>query len=236
MPLANRIALVTGAAKGIGKAITVALIKTGARPVLLDIDTPGLIETVNDLEKSTGVVCPSFTADVGSREAVEQVVRKIETSVGPIDILVNNAGIWRWTPLLDMDEATWDNIFSVNVKGVLFCTQAVGRWMVVRRRGKIVNIASMAGFGGGLQWGAYCASKAAVISLTQTTAIELRPFNVQVNAVCPGATDTGLADYIERMMPGTRFERHRPEDVAARVIDLVDPFEQDRSGEIIKMK
>ena len=237
MSLQGRSALVTGAAQGIGKAIALALSEAGAQVALLDIDGNRVNQTGREIGARAGRKTWTGVVDVRDREAVDRAIDEVTGSVGKIDILVNNAGIWRKTPILHVEEDLWDQVFAINVKGVLFCVQAVGRDMVRRKCGKIVNIASTAGFGGGVDWGAYCASKAAVISLTQTMAAEWAPYNIQVNAVCPGATDTALTKYIEQMIPGEQFDwMHQPKDVAEETLALVDPFSQTRTGEIVRMK
>lgn len=236
MNLEGRTAMVTGGAAGIGLAVARALAAEGAAVALLDQDGDGARTRASEIKSYGGVEALGVDADVRCPEEIRAAVDRTERELGPVDILVNNTGIWRRTPILSVEESLWDDIFAVNVKGVLHCSQTVGARMVQRRRGKIVVIASMAAFGGGNEWGAYCASKAAAVSLTQTLADELGPFGVHVNAVCPGATDTELARQIIREQPGTTFEYHQPEDVAAEVLDLVIPFSQTRTGQIVRMK
>ena len=231
MRLKRRIAVVTGAAQGIGRAIAQRLSGAGAVLALLDKDGPMLEETAR-LESASAWVC-----NVSQRDQVLAAIEQITTTVGPIDILVNNAGIWRHTPVQEVGEDQWNEVFDVNVKGVLWCSQAVASGMVRRRTGKIVNIASVAGFAGNDNWSAYCASKAAALSLTLALSNALAGANVQVNAVCPGATQTRLLEYISQTELGSTFDWvHSPGEVAEEVLKLVCPFEQTRTGQVIAMK
>ena len=230
--LRGRVAVVTGAAQGIGRAVAQRFAAEGAAVALLDLDGKRAAETADSLTAASAWQC-----DVRSRERVADVLQEVHTDMGPVDILVNCAGIWRHTPVLNVTDAEWDEVLGVNLKGTLICAQAVAPGMLGRRSGKIVNIASMAGFGGTANWSAYCASKTAVNSLTLSLAEELKAHNVHVNSVCPGATQTPMTDYIARIEPATAFDRvHRPEEVAQAVLRLVSPFEQTTTGSIVPMK
>ena len=236
MNLEGRAAIITGGAAGIGLAISKALAAEGANVALFDRDEESARTRASAISSSGGGQALGIRVDVRCPEEIRAGVDRTERELGPADILVNNAGIWRRTPILSVEEPLWDDVFAVNVKGVLRCSQIVGARMAERQHGKIVVIASMAAFGGGNEWGAYCASKAAAVSLTQTLADELGPFGVQANVICPGATDTELARQIIREQPGTTFQYHQPEEIAAEVLDLVIPFSQTRTGEIGRMK
>ena len=232
MSVQGRVALVSGAAQGIGRAIAVRLAAAGAFVALLDRDGEGVEAAAAELKGATAWVC-----DVRDSQEVRATVKRIFRACGPIDLLINNAGIWRHTPVLQVDEARWDEVFAVNVKGILFCSQAVAGGMVWRGAGKIVNIASVAGFGGSADWSAYCASKAAAISLSLGLARELEEQNVQVNVICPGATQTALLESIRREEPGAGFDWvHEPREVAREVIKLVVPFDQAVTGRVVAMK
>ena len=196
MDLKDRLAVITGAGRGIGQATAYALATHGATVALLDQDGETAQRAAAPLPAAT-----AWTCDVADRQQVAQTFHRIADALGPIHILVNNAGIWRPTPVLEAAEADWDRVFAVNVKGMLFCSQAVALGMVARREGKIVNIASVAGFGGSANWSAYCAAKAAAISLTLALADALDLHDIQVNAVCPGATRTALLEAIEHAEP-----------------------------------
>lgn len=232
MSLRGRTALITGAARGIGRAIAGRLATAGASLALVDVDGEGAAAAAAELGAVTAWSC-----DVRDLEAVEGVASQVGAELGSIDILINNAGIWRHTPVLEVDEAQWDEVFEVNVKGLLFCCQAVAEGMIQRQAGKIVNIASVAGFGGSDSWSAYCASKSAAISLTLGLAEALKEDNVQVHAICPGATRTALLERIQQAQPGSRFDWvHDPEEVAEEVIKLLVPFDQTATGRVVAMK
>lgn len=228
-PLEGRTAIITGAARGIGYAVAERFTDAGATCVLLDVDRISLKAATTRI---TGA--DSWPCDVADRDQVLDTIAAIEADHGAIDILVNNAGIWRHTPVLDVSETEWDHIQSVNTKSILFCSQAVAPGMRHRGSGKIVNIASQAGFTGSSPWSAYSASKAATISLTLSLANALSPYGVHVNAVCPGAVETALTDQIRRDEPGSAFEHAlSPSVVAGTVLQLVSPFHETTGGRII---
>ena len=230
--LQGRVAVVTGAARGIGRAVAGRLAEEGASVAVLDLDGGRASQAAGQLRAASAWAC-----DVRSFRIVKRTMEEVESTLGPVDVLINNAGIWRHTPLLEAGEGLWDEVYAVNVKGVLFCCQAIAPSMVERKLGKIVNIASVAGFGGTVYWGAYSASKSAVISLTQSFAEEPRPHNVQVNAVCPGATQTPMLEYIAETEAGSGFGLvHSPEEVAEEVYKLVWPFGQITTGSVVPMK
>lgn len=234
MELTNRVALVTGAAKGIGKASAEALAQAGADVALLDIDVVAAQATAREIQDRAGRRTLAVRADVMVRAEFDEAVADVFRTLGRLDVLVNNAGVWSYGLLSDVAEDEWDRVFAVNLKGVLFGTQAAAPSMKKQRSGKIVNIASAAGLGPAPDWSAYCISKAAVIMLTQVAAKELAPFDVQVNVVCPGATDTDLTQGITEQT-GQQFPHAMPpERVAAAVLKLVSPFEQATTGTVVK--
>jgi NAD(P)-dependent dehydrogenase (short-subunit alcohol dehydrogenase family) len=194
LSLEGRVALVTGASGGIGRAIAVALAAEGA-------DVVGMARTVEKLEATAaeveGLGRKAFVApcDVTDGDAVVEAVRSSEEAIGPIDILVNNAGGARFmAPLLDVQERGWDKSIALNLKSPYLLAQAVGRGMVERGRGSIVNIASYAGLRGLRSLSFYSASKAGLLMLTKAMAKEWGPFGVRVNAVAPGFVDTDAWD------------------------------------------
>jgi len=191
MEFTGKTALVTGGAKGIGKAVALALAKRGANIVVADIDmrfAPG-IETE---AKSAGCDCLVFKTNVSIRKDVHEMIQKIIEKFNRIDILVNSAGIVSESLIIDTEEKDWDAVLEVNLKGVFICCQAVAKEMIKQRSGKIINISSMAGKTGPSREGAYAASKSAVITLTKTLAQELAPYGINVNAVCPGLIETDM--------------------------------------------
>ena len=232
MELEGRVAAVTGAAQGIGRAVASRMTGEGAVVALLDRDWELAAKVAEEIGNARAWEC-----DVSCREQVMAVFADIESALGPVDVLVNNAGIWRHTPVREVEDEGWDEVFAVNVKGILWCCQAVAAGMSRRCAGKIVNIASGAGFGGSDDWSAYCASKAAAISLTLAWANALGEEGIQVNVVCPGATETDLLEQIRREEPGSIFDWiHSPEEVAEEVAKLVCPFAQTTSGRVVSMK
>jgi 3-oxoacyl-[acyl-carrier protein] reductase len=183
-------AVVTGAAHGIGKAVALRLARQGARLVVADSDQEALEQTAAEIQQ-LGTQCHSYTLDVSKRDQVTALVENTVSSLGGVDVLVANAGIMDREPFLEMTDALWDRVLSVNLKGVFLCGQEVARQMVAQGTGgRIVNLASNSGIFGGRGRAAYGASKAAIINLTQTMAIELAEHGILVNAVAPGATRT----------------------------------------------
>ncbi len=186
----NRRAIVTGAAHGIGKATALRLGRQGASVIVADSDQSALSETAAEL-RELGAQCDTFAVDVANRQAVAAMVEHTVATLGGVDILVANAGIMDREPFLEMSDELWDQVLSVNLKGVFLCGQEVARQMVTQGTGgKIINLASNSGIFGGRGRAAYGASKAAIINLTQTMAIELAEHQILVNAVAPGATRT----------------------------------------------
>jgi meso-butanediol dehydrogenase/(S,S)-butanediol dehydrogenase/diacetyl reductase len=204
MELEGKVALVTGAARGIGRAIAIGLAHAGCDVAISDIaqsqdgitvyplgSDAELAVTAGQIRK-LGRKCTAIQADVTSAEDVGRMIETIEERLGGLDILVANAGIIMAGPVASMSDEQWDRIFAVNTKGVFLCARAAIRCFAKRGGGRIVNIASVAGKTGRAGLAAYCASKAAVISLTQSMAEELGPMQVAVNAICPGYLKTAM--------------------------------------------
>ena len=190
--LDERVAIVTGAANGIGRACAEGLARAGAHVIAVDVDAAGA-EASAAAVSALGRKGLAVTADVGDLAAIDALTRRAMDAFGRIDVLVNNAGVTRRAPIMDLTEADWDRIFRVNAKGVFFCLQRVAREMIPRRSGAIVNIASIAGKGyAGTSNAIYAASKGAVISLTRIAALQLAQHDIRVNSVCPATILTPI--------------------------------------------
>ncbi len=191
MKLGNRVAIVTGGAQGIGRAIALGLAREGADLVIADIQPDRAAETAEEVA-ALGRRSLACAVDVSNVAELEALVQATQTEFGVIDILVNNAGIALPTPFLETTERDWDRIIDVNLKSAFFCSQLVARVMVEQGKGAIVNLASTSSFVAGRQEVPYAISKAGVRMLTAAAAAELAPFNIRVNAIAPGLIKTPL--------------------------------------------
>ena len=226
--LMNQVALVTGAARGIGSEIASELAQAGARVAMLDMrEAEAKIAAQQMCDAGRNAI--GLGVDVTRQDQVAAAIKAVIGQWGHIDILVNNAGICPTTPFADISETEWDLVLAVNLKGMFLCSQAVAPAMLQQQGGRIVNIASSAGQMGGLAVGLhYSASKAGVLGLTKSLARILSPA-VQVNAVAPGTTETGLIQEWEenalanivKQIPLKRLGQ--PSDVAGAVLFLVSP-------------
>jgi NAD(P)-dependent dehydrogenase (short-subunit alcohol dehydrogenase family) len=203
MRLENKIAVITGAAEGIGRAIAARFVCEGASVAVADIQK----EKAESAAAELGRAARAFPVDVGSRDSVFAMMDQVENTFGPIDILVNNAGVSDIVPFLELEETVWDRHIQVNLKGAYLCCQAVLRKMAPRRRGKIINLSSASGKQGNSQYEAYCSSKFGVIGLTQSLAVEFAPYKITINAICPGFVMTSLWD---RMLPRYAAKKNIP--------------------------
>ena len=194
----GRVAVVTGGATGIGFAIASRLAQAGYDVAVADIDSAGAERAVEEL-RGLGGKAAAVCGDVGDRADAVRMMEAAARGLGDLDLLVNNAGIARLGPLASFPEADWRELFRVNVDGVFFCCQGVLARMMARQRGNIVNISSWNGKLGAPNFGAYSATKAAVISLTQALAREVASYGIRVNAVCPGiVAGTPMRKEVER--------------------------------------
>jgi D-sorbitol dehydrogenase (acceptor) len=184
--LKDKSALITGAARGIGAAFAKAYVAEGATVAIADVDLARAKETA-------ALIGPNAYAvylDVTIEASIHEAVRKVEERAGGIDILVNNAALFDLAPIVEITRDSYDRLFSINVAGTLFTMQAVARHMIARAQGgKIINMASQAGRRGEALVGVYCATKAAVISLTQSAGLNLIAHRINVNAIAPGVVD-----------------------------------------------
>jgi 3-oxoacyl-[acyl-carrier protein] reductase len=214
--LKGKTALVTGAGKGIGKAITLALAAEGVHVGLI-ARTEKDIENVSEAAKARGVQASYATADISNRTAVESAVEKITGELGPIDILINNAGTGTFGKFLDLDPEVWEEQVRVNLFGVYYTTRAVLPAMIERQSGDIVNISSTAGKTGAAITSAYSASKFAVFGLSESLMQEVRKHNIRVTALAPSTVVTDLA-YSADLIKGDPERVMHPEDFAELII------------------
>jgi len=214
--LKNKIALVTGAGKGIGKAIAIALAKEGAHVGLIartEKDVHAVAAEINGL----GVKASFATADVSNREQIEEAVAKLQNDLGPIDILINNAGTGTFGKFLELEPEVWENQIKINVFGVYYTTRAVLPQMMERKTGDIINISSTAGKNGAAVTSAYSASKFAVFGLSESLMQEVRKHNIRVTALAPSTIVTELAQSAN-LITGDPERVMHPEDFAELVI------------------
>jgi len=203
--LAQKVAVITGGARGIGKQIALTFASEGADIVIGDIiEMEAAAQGIKDLGREVITV----KTDVTHKEAVRNLIDSAIDNFNKVDILVNNAGIVRHAPLLEMAEEEWNAVIDVNLKGVFLCTQAVAKHMVKRQYGKIINIASIAGLNAVYVSANYCVSKAGVIQLTKVCARELGPYGINVNAIAPGVVITDMT-YTRTPAEAERFIEER---------------------------
>jgi D-sorbitol dehydrogenase (acceptor) len=218
MKLSDKVAIVTGGARGIGRAICEGYAAEGARVVVADLDLAEAERTA----AACGGGAFAVPLDVTRQDSIDAVVDKVVASAGGIDILVNNAAVFDLAPILEVTRESFDRVFDVNVKGLLFTLQAVARRMVEQGRGgKIINMASQAGRRGEPLVSVYCASKAAVISLTQSAGLALIRHGINVNGISPGVVDTPMWDEVDRLF--ARYE-NRPLGEKKRLVGEAVPF------------
>ncbi|MDD5593527.1 MAG: 3-oxoacyl-[acyl-carrier-protein] reductase [Candidatus Margulisbacteria bacterium] len=238
MKLKDKVAFVTGAAQGIGKAVATALAKEGANIIVSDINLELASQTAKEIE-GLGVKTLALKTNVADLADVESSIAEAAKVFGRIDILVNNAGITKDGLLIRMKKEDWDAVLSVNLTGVFNCTKAASTLMMKQRYGKIVNIASIVGQMGNFGQANYAASKAGVIGFTKTVARELASRNVTVNAVAPGFIQTAMTDKLtedvkKKMMEQIPMARlGQPEDVASAVLFLSGPESDYVTGQVL---
>ena len=249
MSLDDKVALVTGAAQGMGRAIAIRLATEGASVVATDINGR-MVEQTSIAIRELGHEAIAVEADIGDIEDIDRVVTQALNAFGRIDILVNNAGVTRHADIMDLTVEDWDRIHRVNARGAFFCLQRAAREMIDGGRGgRIINIASIAGKGySGASNAAYAASKGAVLAMTQIAAHQLGRYDINVNAICPGRTLTEMArtTAVQRSqelgIPLDELEEQRnaaipigranePEDIAEMAAFLAGPGSRNITGQ-----
>lgn len=230
--LTDKAALVTGASRGIGRGIALALARVGAEVAINYHSHPEEAESLASEIKTMARKALTVQADVSQKIEVEDMIKKVINQFGKIDILVNNAGILLAAPFLEISEEQWDKVIDINLKGQFLVAQAVAKEMVkAKTSGSIINIASIASGQtgiGGANLCHYSASKGGIIALTESIALELGPYNIRVNAIAPGAIDTDMIasfkaseDFIKGTLARLAIKRlGKPEDIAAMAVFL----------------
>lgn len=241
MILKDKVAIITGAAQGIGRAIAENLAAAGANIAICDIAEDAASAAAKEIADAHGVKTYIEKVDVSDTEQVETFVNNVHKQFGQIDILINNAGITRDTLAIRMKDDDWKAVININLTGTFLFCRAVSKIMMKQRRGKIVNISSVIGLMGNPGQANYSASKAGVIGLTKTFAKELAARGVNVNAVAPGYIQTKMTDVLKedvkqmmlKFIPMASFGT--PEDVANVVNFLVSPASDYVTGEVIRI-
>ena len=236
----KQVAIVTGAARGIGKSIAVKLAQQGYQIVICDIMADEVVNTAKEIEH-LGTKAIGIKVDVTKFEDVENLFAETVKTFGRVDVLVNNAGITRDTLLIRMKESDWDAVIAVNLKGTFNCTKAAAKYMMKQRSGKIINISSVVGVMGNVGQANYSASKGGVISLTKSAAKELAARGITVNAVAPGYIETEMTKVLPEeakqsflnLVPLKR--PGQPEDVANVVAFLASPAADYVTGQVINI-
>jgi 3-oxoacyl-[acyl-carrier protein] reductase len=237
--LENKVALITGGARGIGRAIALAFASEGAHVAFSDIELGSAAQEVVDLIRAKGVRAIALQSDVRDFASTQSVVDSVIKEFQRIDILVNNAGITRDNLLLRMTEEDWDLVIDTNLKGVFNYCRAVSRHMMSQREGKIINISSIVGVIGNPGQVNYSASKAGVIGLTKTLAKELASRNIQVNAVAPGFVETAMTEKLtpqqrEALLNIIPMKRTaQPGEIASVVVFLASPAARYITGQVL---
>lgn len=243
MDLKDKVAIITGAKRGMGRSHALTLAKAGAKVMVADISKEDCQVVVQEIEKNKGEAM-AVKCDVAKKEEVEEMVETVKEKWGKVDILVNNAGIAQFKPFLELTEEEWSRTLDINLKGYFLCAQAAAKEMAKQKSGVIVNIASVAmgqvgiGFPNIVH---YCASKGGIVAMTEALAVELAPYNIRVNAVSPGMIETSMIDTIkqdkqqtEGMMSRVPMHRFgRPEEVSNLVLFLASDSSSYMTGSTV---
>lgn len=239
--LKGKVALVTGASRGIGRAIALALAENGAAVAVNYSSSESSALEVAELIRKNGGKAEIFKAGINIETEVEEMFSAIEKSLGPVDILVNNAGITKDNLLMRMKTDEWDSVIDVNLKGSFLCTRRAVRGMMKNRYGKIINISSVVGFTGNAGQFNYSATKAGVIGMTKTAALEFASRGIRVNAVAPGFIETDMTASLPDDVKTAYMEKiplkslGRPEDIANAVVYLASPLSDYMTGQTLHL-
>ena len=235
--LSGKVAVVTGASRGIGQAIATRFCESGASVAVIDIDEAGATATAGELVGAGNKI--GIGADVSDASQISKAITDAEEFLGPIDILVNNAGLTRDGLLIRMSEDDWDLVLDVNLKGAFLATKVAGQKMMKRRSGRIINVASVVGIIGNAGQANYASSKAGLIGLTKAVAKELASRNVLVNAVAPGFIDTEMTRQLPEaakiaLMDNIPLKRLGDvDDIAGAVLFLASDFASYITGQVL---
>ncbi len=239
--LKGKVALVTGASRGIGKAIALGLAENGAAVAVNYSSSESSALEVAEIIRKNGGKAEIFKARVNEEAEVEEMFSAVEKKLGPVDILVNNAGITKDNLLMRMKTEEWDMVIDVNLKGAFLCTRRAVKGMMKNRYGKIINISSVVGFSGNAGQFNYSATKAGVIGMTKSAALECASRGIRVNAVAPGFIETDMTASISDDMKAVYMEKiplkslGKPEDIANAVIYLASPLSDYMTGQTLHL-
>ncbi|CAM3720343.1 glucose 1-dehydrogenase [Aeromicrobium ponti] len=234
--------IVTGGSKGIGREIALAFAKLGSIVVITGRNESDLSDTTREL-KQHNPVCSSIKADMQNVSQIYSMVDEAVEHMGGLDIIINNAGINIPKPAIDVTEDDWDAIIDTNLKGTFFCSQRAGKYLILQKQGKVINIVSQMAFVGYIKRSAYCSSKGGAVQLTKALAVEWAPYNIKVNAVAPTFIET---EFTSEMFKDKEFYQDvlnriplgklaKPSDVTGAVLFLASDMANFITGETIKV-